>query len=548
MKHNGIDSGVNPDGNGLPHKLQAITVTPGESLIELDLNSSGAQSFVAQGNYLDGIPEDLTSQVTWASSNAMIGSMTGAALSIPGFATATAQTTKISAKLDGFEGDAQLTVAAYRKSGPTQDFFFVLPYIDPVGVVAKPLDFSTTVPALDVYFLMDTTGSMGGEITNLKSALSGTVIPGIQAAAASTQFGVGSFQDWPVTENNHGYGAISCFVTGSPDQPFRPITAITASVPAVQAGVATLSNASGSPMGCGGDGPESGMEAIYQVVKHTGLSGPSPTSVPATPVGFRAAAMPVIVEITDAQMHAKNEADTCTVTGYGPLVNAVAHTRAETKTALTDTCSRVVGISPTTGTCSGQADLEDFATASGALVTPEAWDFGTRPAGCAAGQCCTGQNGVGRPPVNGLCPAVFLAATDGTGVSSAIVTGIQMVARFATFDVNTETDGVTTDVDGTPLGAGQTTANFIKGIVPDHFVKAPAPPVLPDPTFDQTSFHKVTPGTKVFFNVRAFNDFVLETNSAQIFRATIKVLAGGCTALDQRDVLILVPPKPLVIQ
>ena len=48
--------------------------------------------------------------------------------------------------------------------------------------------------------------------------------------------------------------------------------------------------------------------------------------------------------------------------------------------------------------------------------------------------------------------------------------------------------------------------------------------------------------------VDAFNDFVPQTQDAQIFRATIKVTASGCTPLDQRDVLILVPPAPIVIQ
>jgi hypothetical protein len=47
--------------------------------------------------------------------------------------------------------------------------------------------------------------------------------------------------------------------------------------------------------------------------------------------------------------------------------------------------------------------------------------------------------------------------------------------------------------------------------------------------------------------VRAFNDFVPQTADAQIFRAVIRVVAGGCTDLDQREVLILVPPAPIVL-
>ena len=84
--------------------------------------------------------------------------------------------------------------------------------------------------------------------------------------------------------------------------------------------------------------------------------------------------------------------------------------------------------------------------------------------------------------------------------------------------------------------------------MPTSFVLPPPPPNLPNPTFDTASFHGVTPGTQVSFNVSAFNDFVMQTDQAQIFRATIRVLAGTCTPLDQRDVLILVPPQPIIIE
>ena len=101
---------------------------------------------------------------------------------------------------------------------------------------------------------------------------------------------------------------------------------------------------------------------------------------------------------------------------------------------------------------------------------------------------------------------------------------------------------------GVPLPAPFTTADFIKQVIPQSFTLPPPPPNLPNPTYDAVSFFGVTPGTEVRFFVRALNDFVPQTGDAQIFRATIRVLAGGCTALDQREVLILVPPTPIVIQ
>ena len=565
-KHHGTDAGTDGAGGDAPpaqHTLQSIGVTPTNPIIELDLNTPGSQDFTVTAYYADGVNEDVTSQVTWTVMNPAIGTMTGATLSIPAFTSASAEVSLLNASYDGLMGQAQITVVAYRKTGPQQDFFFVLPYQDPTGQMSKPLDFATAIPALDVFFLMDTTGSMAGEITNLQSALTGTVIPGIQNAVTNSQFGVGALEDFPVTP----YGSLSgadCFSGGesAPDQPFKLRQTITNSSSAVQTAVNSLSNGPGSPIGCGNDWPEGGLEALYQIATGQGLSSPSPTSVPANHSGiggvaFRSGTMPVVVDITDAMTHGVGETATCPDTGdsaaYTGTVATVAHSRAQTKAALSNICARVVGIAAIQTSlslqCSGEEYLRDLATSTGARVPPAAWDVGTRPSGCAANQCCTGQNGAGvAPDGDGLCPVVFDVSPTGTGVSTNIVTGIQMLTRFATFDVPTDKQGQATDVNGNPLPGGHTTADFIKAVMPQSFVLPPPPPVLPNPTFDATTFHNVTPGTQVTFAVDAFNDFVVQTDSAQIFRATIRVLAGGCTPLDQRDVLILVPPQPITVQ
>jgi hypothetical protein len=555
----GTSDGATSDTPVAQHTLQSLGVTPTNPIVELDLNTPGSQDFTVTGYYADGVNEDLTSQVTWQVMNPNVGAMTGATLAIPAFTAASAEVSKIDATFGGLTGEAQITVVAYRKTGAQQDFFFILPYQDPTGQMSKPLDFATTIPALDVFFLMDTTGSMAGEIKNLQTALTGTVIPGIQNAVANSQFGVGALEDFPVSP----YGNASGCPDGTADQPFKLRQTITNNSSAVLSAVNGLSTSAGRPIGCGNDLAEGGLESIYQAATGEGLTAPSPTSVPANHTGiggvaFRQGTMPVIVTITDAFTHGKNETATCTTggttytSGYAGTVVSVAHSRAETKTALGNVCARVVGIAAQPGypvACTGEEYLRDLATSTGARVPPAAWDVGMRPNGCGATQCCTGQNGVGvATDADGLCPVVFDVASDGTGVSTNIVTGIQMLTRFATFDVPTDTQGVTTDINNNPLPAGHTTADFIKAVMPQSFVLPPPPPNLPNPTYDATTFHNVTPGTQVTFAVDAFNDFVMQTDQAQIFKATIRVLAGGCTPLDQRDVLILVPPMPITVQ
>ena len=563
-------SGIDANGDGgtdgvpQPHELIGILITPTNPIVELDLNMPGSQGFTATGRFRDGVDEDFTGQVTWTVENPAVGTMSGATLGIPAFPAVSVEVSKISAAhaASGMTGQAQITVVAYRRTGSQQDFFFVLPYVDPGGPATKPLDFSTNIPAIDVFFLMDTTGSMIGEINNLRSALTGTVIPGIQAQVANSQFGVGSFEDFPISPYGNVNPSAECGQGGSqPDQPLHVFRTITNNVTAVQN--ATSNYVVGSqPRGCGDDWPESTVEAMYQVATGDGLSSPSPTNVPPNNTGvggvdFRSGVMPVVVTITDAIFHAPNEGPgPCglgTDTGYYGAVAGVAHTRNQAKNRLGNICARAVGVASIDPgiplTCTGQNDLEDFARATGARVPPQAWDVPSRPPGCAAGQCCTNNNGTGRAPDgDGLCPLVFRTDNNGTGLGNHIVTGIKMLTRFATFDVTSQTQGGTSDVDGNPLPTPHTTADFIKMVMPTGFTLPPPPPNLPNPTFDATTFYNVTPGTEVQFDVRAFNDFVQQTGDAQIFRATIRVLAGGCTPLDERDVLILVPPTDIIVE
>jgi hypothetical protein len=57
-----------------------------------------------------------------------------------------------------------------------------------------------------------------------------------------------------------------------------------------------------------------------------------------------------------------------------------------------------------------------------------------------------------------LCGLGSCAIVNGSGVSAGVVTGIQMLTRFATFDVDDTTQGQTSDIDGNPLPASHATA------------------------------------------------------------------------------------------
>ena len=565
-KDGGADSDPQTDAESdtkPSHTLTSISIEPTNQILEVDLNATTSQPYAATGRYLDGATEDVTDQVTWDVADPSVGIFSGASLDLLPLDTVSAKTTRITAQLDGVTGEAQLTVVAYRMTGEKTDFFFILPYEDSDGEQNRPLDFQTDIRSLDVFFAMDTTGSMQGEIDNLQSALVNQVINPITQQIQDSQFGAGAYEDFPVEP----YGALhgsDCGKGGSadPDQPLKLFQTITADPNAVLAAVNAFDTGIG-PIGCGNDWPESMIEAMYQIATGEGIvGGPGVTNVPANNsgvggVGFRSGSMPVVVPVTDAMSHAPGESTTCPTTGesvnYGGTVAGVAHGRQQTKDALNAICARVVGVASIEtaldASCTGLGDEEDFARATGARIPPEAWDVPSRPANCAAGLCCTDFNGAGRAPdSDGLCPLVFKVDSNGQGLGGSVVTGLEMLTRFGAFDVVTETQGETQGINGEPLPTGTTTADFIRSVIPDSFVKPQPPPTLPDPTFDNIGFQNVTPGTQVSFDVTAYNDFVQGSDSAQFFRATIRVLAGGCTDLDQREVLILVPPNPIIIK
>lgn len=162
---------------------------------------------------------------------------------------------------------------------PETDFYVVLPFEDPPQT--DELDFTARLGKADVFFLIDTTGSMGGAIRNVQTTLSSTIVPAIDDAIADAQMGVADYKDFPVSP----YG-------GGGDYPFWLRQPVTDSVPAVQAALGALS-ASG-----GADGPESMVEALYETARGTCASGTG-----AGAACFRADAQPIVVVVTDAPTH-----------------------------------------------------------------------------------------------------------------------------------------------------------------------------------------------------------------------------------------------------
>lgn len=386
------------------------------------------------------------------------------------------------------------------------DFFVVLPYNGDHQF--RDLDFGTNIGVADVYFLIDTTGSMGGPLANVQTSLSRisaeltTVIPDLQ-------MGVGHHDDFPFADPDiFSFGASY----GSPgDETYRNHQDITASLSAVQTAL------NGLTLHSGNDGPESQTEALYQTATGEGanwsfsLSGESfnlpPRSCTSVPdeIGtrrgypcFRPGSLPIVVLVTDVTWH--NGA-----TGADPYmgISPTPHTFAQAADALNNIGARFIGACVNGG---GRPDAEAMARATGSV------------------------DGSGTP-------LVFDAS--GGEVSNVIIEGIQSLVGGTPQDVSTTTEDVQPNPDATDARF------FIKAITPVEGYRGTDRGPIPGVTYtshDDMVFYGVVPGTFVTFRVDFWNDFVHPPAMAQIYRARIIVLGNGVARLDTREVFIVVPP------
>ncbi len=419
---------------------------------------------------------------------------------------------------------------------PPGDFFVVLPYNG--DRADRTLRFGTNISVADVFFLVDMTGSMQGERTNLIRGLVDTIIPGIQAAIPDVQFGAGGFDDFPV--GSFGWPRDSPFSTsGGGDLPFYLLQTIaepaadiggwslTASPTMCPANRATddigmitggpngspdiLEAVQGLPCHFGNDGPESYTAALWSTATGRGLTWPSmppsPTSIPdqACPVRpdetgvrrgypcFRPGALPIVLLFGDAPFH------------NGPSGNPysfAAPSYAETTAELNAIGARVLGI------FSGGASSPDFEAV--------ARDTGT-------------VDGSGNP-------LVFTISGDGSGLSSAVVDAVASLVGGTPQDVSTRTENVA----GNPDSFDATL--FIKAITPIEGYRDGIAGTGYD-SFDATTFYGVIPGTLVDFGIDFWNDVRPPADVAQIFQARIIVVGNGVADLDSRNVYIVVPPE-----
>ena len=350
--------------------------------------------------------------------------------------------------------------------------------VDPETLTADfDVDVSTRLLSADVFFLIDCTGSMRGEITNIQRGLTNTIVPGAMAQIPDVRFGVGAFGDFPVA----GYGAPG-------DAPFELRRAITDDIGSVQSAI------DGLPYWDGDDLPESQVEALYQVATGDGLEPYVPGAPGCARPGlgypcFREGSQPVIVMVTDAPFH-NGPGGIYAYEGFTPT----PHSFDQAVEAAQDLGARVIGIS---SSAEATGHLQEVARRTGAVDTD-------------------GQ------------PLVYTVSPSGSGLDIEVVRGIESLALRVPLDV----DAVVMDFPGNDLDAT---------ILVEEVVAVRADPPSGVSRIEDATFFDALPGTQLFFTLHIDVSVIPRPPTVRVYPVIVRIRGNRVSVLREVIVYIAIP-------
>jgi len=387
------------------------------------------------------------------------------------------------------------------------NFFFIVDYQEDPVPPEDDIVFTTTIRMADIFILMDTTGSMGGEIDQLKTDLSTVVIPRIRGLIEDAWYGVGGFDDYPVDPYGEGPPAYN-------DRVFYLLQQITDSEADFQDAVDRLRT------NFGDDCPESHVPALYAAATGIGygdfLAPQLDCNLGLGEFGypcFRSGAVPIVLMITDAPFH-NGPDNSWSYTGITPR----PPTYDETVAAIRDNHIRVLTI------VSGGGCDTTLATANAQRLALD----------------------TAAVDIDGD-PLVFSISGSGLGLGNQVVGAVQTLSGNVPVDVSiSPRDDPSDDIDA---------LYFVGTIIPSTAggVEDPRNPGFfcesglgtadtDDDTFPDI-FTEIIPGTVVCFTMTVNRNEVIEPDEEPLtFRAFLEILGDEVIILDTRQVIFMVPP------
>jgi hypothetical protein len=392
------------------------------------------------------------------------------------------------------------------------------------------IDVDATPAVLDVHLSIDTTGSIGPEIDELQADLERKVVPMLAHRVPDVSFGVSKFADFPLaslgTDGNDGRPR---------DEPYELLTPITSDISTVASAVARLDE----PLQNGGDVPEAGAEALWQIAtgkgySHDGMELIAPFDArpvrgggTAGGVGFRDGALRVVLHVTDAPSHKPSD-----YAGTFPGTHSMTDAGKQLKALGAKLLAIVAGACDSSDSAcemrvdahrKARAELEQLALMTGAL--------GAAPVG---GKCPNGVDGANIASRDGKCPLVFDVNAKGEGLTDTLIDAIAELVDGIRFEA------VTGRAADDPIG-------FVAGVVPvvPRQADDDAPEIddlLPkdDPDGVDDSFVHVRTSEALRFEVRLRNRSIAPIDVDQTFRVVVQIEGDG-VILEERTLRVIVP-------
>lgn len=367
---------------------------------------------------------------------------------------------------------------------------FVLPYMDEPCPASVTMAFSTRLQIADVLVTIDVSNSMVDEIYDLRGRLRDDIVPGVVASIPDVWFGVGT-------------------IDGCGSNGMRLEQQMTHDIDLVQDALDSI-----FPVGTGDEPYTHNLYAIatgdMDVFSSGPWSGIEPRSWTCTPPGavgwpcFRTGAIPIVVQLSDEDFD--DAIRSC---------NPPDLRHEDAIEALNAISAKYIGVNSQPGIYGSRDDMEIIAVGTGSVDD--------------AGE-----------------PLIFDVDPHGAGLGDQLVEAIGLLATGVPLRISAVArDDPSDEIDVT---------SFIERIAPNPSAGASdrrdpsrtcaggLSVVDSDGDTDPDVFQSILGPTMCFDLVARANESLEPTDTYQVLRAFVEVLADGVTVLDMREIVLCVPP------
>ena len=399
------------------------------------------------------------------------------------------------------------TDPASADSNPTTlgDLHFVSPACSAPTPERRSIVFETKVRQADVYFLIDNSWSMGGQIDGVRNTLQDVIFPGLTAAIPDVHVGVGGFDSCPERlEGETSTNRINnCVAISNGSNVTDDLNLLRAALGDMTPNCGTR-EPYGQSVWLFATGDTSRWPALAErncAPGETGYACVRPDS------------LPIVVVIGDEPY------------SQGARCGSFEDRTPEGRTTIS-------GFVPTEGEVGGAlASIGGKIVVMGNTARSQEWETISQISGSvdASGQ-----------------PLLFPEATSGAMIGSDVVAAVDQLSQEIPLDLTARVRDLDDDgIDATDL-IDRVEANPQGGIADPRDVNrvcvAVAASDLDGDGVPET-FVDAQVGTPVCFDVvAATNTTIAPTTEPQVIRAAVDIIADGVTTLDTRTIYFLIPP------